>query len=357
MQKRKRKPGVGRTRSNPRSSPGARRLPRKVESSKARRAPGALAAFESKYGFRPQVRGGVVNLTPRQLRTMAGIDRAEKRARDQAKAARAARDAYRPRKSDHGKVILIGKGGGKNPQSKGRKGYAAYVTKTGKVWLLNTGTKDAYKPRKARDIQLPVRRNIHKAVDTFKRKQLSHRKVTRDRDEIKAAVNRANRKGLKGDTAALAIDFDLKGSGKGRGQVKGSKGHDFNRKMVDKLASDFRKVIKSQQGQRSFQIEVIALVRLSDGSKDVVEFTVPIARNDHDAIRIGGIKNFVEKMFYKHLAGQLSFRGWISSGSANHIRQLANAGTEVDEDRLAQIEQGELTIVTIEQIEWRMVQS
>jgi hypothetical protein len=82
--------------------------------------------------------------------------------------AQSARNAYKPRKKDRGKIVLIGTKGQKDPQLKGRKAYTVYVTKTGKKWLLKVpGAKEPYKPRKLSEIELPVRKNLRKAQSVF----------------------------------------------------------------------------------------------------------------------------------------------------------------------------------------------
>ena len=304
-------------------------------------------------------------VTRKSVQTRLQAQKQAARARQAHTRAKAARDAYKPRKGDLGKLVLIGVKGQRNPQAKGRKGYLIYVTSTGKKQLQNIqGIKEPFKPRRLKEIELPLKKNLHKKVEQFQKSQrkLVKRGIVRQQDEIKRVVKKSTKLGLTGDTAALYQDYKLSGNGKGRKELKaGRKGSDFNNKVIKQIAKHLRATIKKQAAQRSFIISAIALIELPDGRKDVVEFQVPIARNDRDSIEIGGIENFVKHKFYAFMAQQLAFLGYVTSGSANHIRRLAdNRGAKQDKlvDSRGELWVGnDLEVVKLLTLEWKIEQA
>lgn len=243
--------------------------------------------------------------------------------------ARNAIKSFRPRKIDRGKLVVIGVHGQRNPANKGRKGYLAYVTRTGRKWLIKDKAVGLL-PRKISEIEPPIRRNLRRAVKEFS----AARRVLVSRHR---AVN--------------------KGSGKAAGRGV----NDFSEKVVERLARSIRDALTRQKSHRTFLINANALVTLPDGTSRTYSVIVPIARPDHIAIRIGGIRNFVRKKFYAFMAKELAFDGFVSSGSANHIRRLSdNYGvkkgnwTTNDGDDWAG---NDMEIVKIESIEWKIEQS
>lgn len=342
--------------------PGARRLTAK------RRAALEVAAtkksFTRRYGFTPRIKQGDIVLTAGQQRTIHSVHRAQRREWEQRRNAIEAREHYRIRKKDLGRVVMIGRHGQSDPQKKGKKGYAAYVSTTGKIRLLKSGYKEQpYKARRLREIELPLQRNLHKRIAAFKLATVGAGRIRRERSG--AAVAEVNRRvkrfKLTGSSAGEYGDFRLSGRGKGRVEVKLGGAHDFNHKAVKKIAAHLRTVIRSQRGQRTFNIKVIGLIELPDKSREVVTFDIGIARNDSDAIRLAGVENFVRQKFYAFMARELAFRGLVTRGSANHIRRLAaNEGQDRSEwvDRRGQLWAGrDLEVINLVQLEWKIEQA
>jgi hypothetical protein len=272
---------------------------------------------------------------------------------NQRKRAKAARVAYKPRKADYGKLIMVGVKGQRDPGKKGRKGFPVYVTRTGKKWLIKQKHDDPYAPRKLTDLALPIRRNLQRAEKEFQRRRLVE--VTRGK-----AV-------------------------KSRGNIKTGGAHDFSQKVVKKLAKALHKTMVGQESHRTFLLTANLIVRGPDGKQDFVQVAVPIDRADHVAIKLAGIDNFIGQKFYAFMAQQLAYLGYITAGSANHIRQslgqLEDEGGEMDGDVQDSLANGEVNetvweyyhnehkghnltwsaprfeIVTIERIEWKIEQS
>ena len=211
--------------------------------------------------------------------------------RRQAKVAQAARAAYKPRKRDRGKIIMIGTKGQKDPQAKGRKGFLVYVSKTGKVRLVKGGKPgEPFRARKFRELTAGAK-NLRKKSQDF-------------------------------ETSKLELTAQQKPIRKGGGKISTSSGaYDFSDTVVSKIATDVKTALESQASRRSMLITTNALVKKPDGETVVISFQVQIDKQDHQAINLGGIKNFVRQKFYTFMARQLEFQGLVSKGSANHVRR------------------------------------
>lgn len=259
-------------------------------------------------------------LIERALEGKAGAKLQKQREKLQRAAAQAAKEHYRPRKKDRGKIVIISNQG----KPGARKGYAVHVTKTGKVRLLKPkGVKEPLKSRKASQIQLPAYKNLHKVVRAY---EVSRGHGVREKDSVSPrGVN------------------------------------DFNDSVVKRIAKSVRFALQNQVGQRVFIIRAMALVELPDGRKQTIEFFVDIARRDSDTIRIAGINNFVRQKFYAMMVRELSYLGYVTAGSANHIRHLGqNQGLPREEwtDKTGDLWGGiENETVKLMNIEWKIEQA
>ncbi len=270
------------------------------------------------------------SLTPERIAEMLAKQRQDKRLLEQKKKAIAAKKAYKAHKSDRGKIVMVGTDGGKNPQNKGRKGYLVYVTKRGKKWLLATWKKPPYGPKKVKDLE-PAYRGLKKATENF----LRVRRVMVSRGAVVKAKGKL--------TPAKVGPWD------------------FSDKMVRKLAKGIKEGIESQASHRTFIINVIVLIRVPDGTTESIAFDVPIDKPDHISIELGGMANFISQKFYAFMAQQLAFAGYVTSGSANHIRKLEHNDGEDEEDWMdsrGQPWKGQgLDVVRILRIDWELQQA
>ncbi len=252
---------------------------------------------------------------------------------DDKKRAIKSRNKFRPRKSDRGKILLISPAGKRNPKG---KGLPIYVTKSGKKWLLKQPTSRPYKAGRKRDINLPLRKTLRNASREFQKAKL-----------VKTGGGRSVQRG----------------HGK---VITRKRSQDFRQSVVEKIAKSLKKTIEGQASQRSFLIEVNLLLRHSDGTTSATSFSLPIDKADHISIRLGGLRNFVQQKFYAFLARALQYIGFISAGSAAHIKRVT--GEEVDEEVWAQYHSDaghnvpswsapRFEVVKIEQIEWRIKQA
>lgn len=241
---------------------------------------------------------------------------------------KAAIRSFRVAKKDKGKIIFIGIKGKRNPQSKGRKGYLIYVTKSGKKQLVG---KDV-KPEKITRAKIPLQKRYAKSSKQFQSARL-----------IKVRRGKVSRPVVRG-----------------KGDVNGGKkGSDFNDKVVKAITGSVKKAIERVKSHRTFLVKVNVLVELTDRGTRVFSFNVPIERPDHVAIRQGGLENWTRKKFYAYMANELRFEGLVTSGSNNHIRRLKeNRGKKYGFTKGGQPWDGNGSeVVKILTIEWQILQS
>jgi hypothetical protein len=231
-----------------------------------------------------------IKLTPGQIAQRLKAQKKAAGIKRQEKIAQAARTAYLPRKKDRGKIVMIGTRGQKDPQAKGRKGFLVYVSKTGRVRLVKGGKPgEPFRARKFRELTAGAK-NLRKKAQSF-------------------------------ETSKLELTAQQKPIRKGGGNVTAGGAYDFSDTIVTKIAIDVKTALESQASQRSMLITTNALVKKPDGETTVISFQVQIDKQDHQAIALGGIKNFVRRKFYTFMARQLEFQGLVTKGSANHVRR------------------------------------
>lgn len=243
-----------------------------------------------------------------------------------------ARIKFKPLKKDFGKIVMIGVKGERNPQAKGRKGYLVSVSKTGKKKLTKVADgKNPYKPVKIADVEPQINKKNIKQVKNF---------LTARRDNL---------------TADKRVILRCKDSFKMGGS------HEFSESVVTKMATSLKECIERQASHRSFLMNANVLVRLPDGSNRAYNVLLPIDKPDHISIELGGMKNFIRKKFYAFMARELAFDGLVTTGSANHIRRLAdNEDADPSEwvEPSGEIWRGnESEICNVRSIEWRIEQS
>lgn len=243
--------------------------------------------------------------------------------------------AFKPKKTDRGKLIFISSGGKRNPHhhgkvksktSKGkvydRRGYLIYVGKTGKKQLIRQH-RHGYKATSFSNLQPPLAS-----------------KFSKSRQKIYAARVAKNQSGKP-----IIL---------GRGQiVPKSKGASFTDAVVEKFSEAIEKQLEKVRGQKRFNIKI--LVKLK-GIAEPISVFVPIDRPDHAAIEKGGIENFVRQKLYAHLSSDLAAQGLVTAGSANHIRKLSwNEGLPQEEWQFKPglaWDRRDCDIVQVEVFEW-----
>lgn len=275
-------------------------------------------------------------LTPLQRGLIHRNEKLARRAVREKKTAYKARELFKPAKKDRGKIVLVGPNGGKlKSQARHRKGIPVYVTAGGKKRLLRQ-KREPYKLRKAAEIQLAASKNLRRKKEAFERSRL----------ELTARGAAVIRKAGKVTTG-------------GR--------NDFS-KAIKPLARSLKVAIEGQRSHRSFLVSVNVLMRDQSGTFPV-SFDVPIDKADSISIKLGGLENFVRLKVYAFLAQQLAYAGYITAGSANHIRRAMDLepGEEVTEEIWEEYHAGQgrsfswqaprFSVARIERIEWKIQQA
>lgn len=280
---------------------------------------------KKKPAAKKRVSRGILIVPPhilrRELRAQAEGDRQKKLRKRAAKI----RELFKPSKRDRGRYVAVNAAG---KRARGRnRGTLLYVTTTGKKQLINQTGRGGWQLRLQTDMVPPLR--LRKAEKMFVKNRL-----------------------------ARAGNFNRAPVVRKRGSVKGGGPRfDFSQNVVDAVARSVRTALLNQRSRRSFLIRVVGSLV---GRDETFRFDVSIARRDHDAIRVGGIENWVRQRFYKFLAHELARQGFVTVGSMNHTRMLAvNRGADRDEWTTGEGQEwsgSELEDVQIERLQWEILQ-
>lgn len=297
-----------------------------------KKRPGARRRNISNRIERKKAKRGAITLTRKEMAAQLEKQRQARRQSEQRKKSATIRDKFKPTKKDKGTIVFVGLDGKKLPPRSRRKGIPVFVSKTGKKQLVKQAGRKGYLPTKPGDAEIPLRKNLRKAAKKFEHS----RRVTVKKGKAKRPIV------------------------KGAGTTKIRGAYDFNDKVVSKLSKDLKRVLERQASQRRFLIAANVLVELPDGLERVYSFEVTIERGDHHAIKLAGLENFVRMKFYAFMARELQFDGYVTSGSANHIRSLKeNKGKPeskwVQDDGEAWRGR-EAEIVKIRNLEWELQQ-
>lgn len=228
---------------------------------------------------------------------------------------------------------------GKLQNQKGKKGFLVYINTKGKKQLIES--KD-FKLKKISSLKLPGKTKA----------QVKARKLFRySRLELTGKVKTKNIEALRAKAQVISAQKTAKFI---------SRKNDFD-PVVKVLGDDLSKVFKRHKSKRRYVIEAFISVKLpEDNEVKIYEISVDISKADHIAIDAGGVENFLRQKFYAELAQQLAFDGYVTTGSANHVRKLPeNFGKEQDEWTKAGIPwQGrhDTEQVLIKSIQWRILQ-
>lgn len=229
----------------------------------------------------------------------------QREAKKKVERAREAIAKFRPLKKDRGQLVFIGAHGQRDAADKGRKGYLVYVTKTGKKQFIKQ-KRNGYSTSKFADVQPPISKKYAR--------------------QSRAILEQRLRRKQDGKPVLVSS---------GKIIPRGDAG--FSDTVVEKLTRAIGATMRgkcSVRAQRRFVIRLMVNLdvpnsgnRLLEDGNAVTPILIPIEKADNIAIELGGIENFVRKKFYAFMAQYLAFHGYVTTGSANHIRNLkANKG-------------------------------
>lgn len=253
-------------------------------------------------------------------------------AKETVKRAKTAVSKFRPRKVDRGNLVFISSGGKRNPHHKGknktgsktydRKGYLVYVTKTGKKQLIKQH-RYGFKATSFSNLQPPLApkysKTRQKIYESRAGKTQSGRTVILQRGSI----------------------------------VPTSKKQSFADNVVEKFAKAVQGQLNKTRGQKRFNIKI--MVKLTGIDQPVVAL-IPIDKPDSISVHKGGIINFVKKKMWAHISSDLAAAGYVTAGSANHIRSRKwNKGLTREEwtvDGHNPWDRSEHEVVEVDVFEW-----
>ena len=289
--------------------------------------------------------------------------------KSQEKQARADVAAFRARKSDRGKFVMIGNGGKRNPQNRGKRGRLVYVTKTGKKLLFkHRKSKEPFKARQIADLYLPPWPDKQKKFQRARLLTLQHKLRSRkDSKSFKgkdftAIGERLKREGdKKAEKAFKAKNLGKRGYVKAEGSTQTGGSSEFSDSVVDEISNSLIEAAELQRGKQVFQVSILMLVKLPDGTTEVLQTTMPFGYQDFQVMKSRGVEWFVRGKFYATMARELAIHGYVTQGSANHIRgRKANRGKNRDEwlgtdgNKWQGANKDEVELLTIE---WKIEQS
>lgn len=260
----------------------------------------------------------------------AKLIRQQQRHKQQVKANKAQKavSRFRTRKADRDSFIFV-ETSGKRDSGKGRKGYLVYIGKRGKKYII-PDLKDGLKAKRKGELIPRAAAGSPKAQGKLSGQRLQ----TRSGQPV------------------------IKGSGKIT--VSGSK-YDFSDKIVGKFARGVTKVLNAQAGFRDFTIRAMVLVELPGGQTKVYQIDVVLQKPQHVKIPVEHIFNFIKQQFFAVLAQQLAYDGYVTSGSANHVRGLKeNRGKSKGKWTKGGIPwhgRHDVDIVKIKVIDWQAIQN
>lgn len=272
-------------------------------------------------------RRSVVRLSPTRKSKLLGKQDEKIKAEKAWHRAQNALRKFRPRKSDAGKLILITSTGKRDAASKGKPGYMVKIGRTGSKKIVLDKEEKFPKVKKLTSHKLSIRTKAD---------------MQRTQKFYRQKVKEASGKHQKPITM-------LAESEKEKRPTFGS-----DSTAINKMAKTLHRVLEKNKSHRRFIIDANIVIK---GVGKTINIKVPIDKPDHISIDKGGIHNFVKQKFYAFLSKQLAYHGFVTAGSANHVRKLKeNEDKEPEEWTLhGEAWKGSnLEVIDIEAMEWNI---
>ncbi len=282
--------------------------------------------------------------------------RFERRQKRSQKKAYLARDAYKVRARDKGKLVMIGVKGQQSPQLKGRRGYLLYVTASGKKQLVKQPGKYPYKSHVYGELSVANNFRYRKKASYFYEKRVAvykGRRVLRSIRKVKPGKLAEAYSEQEGDEVEDGYGNDL----------KANRGSEFDDKVVKTITRSLQRAMSNQVRETNLLISLLVLIRFTDNTKQVMRFEIPVDKRTRLSILYGGTEEYIRMAFYAHFARELAYMGYITSGSANHIRKSVGVKqiTEASYNRYhakkgdgVEWQAPRFEVVSIEQYEWKI---
>lgn len=238
--------------------------------------------------------------------------------------ASAARDRFRPRKAERGGIVMVGRDGKRLPPGSKRKGIPVRVYRTGrKVLFVRRQVKNPYALRPADNIKFPSGKNFRKVVKEFqikRLKQVGGTKLIRASKARKLEASEAEKLAINKGEKVTPGEFSER--------IHPKRGKAFDERMVSALAKSIKRAVGTQKRKAVYLITALAEVDGEFG-RDVVQIQFSLGRSEQFFFSQSP-KHFIKNAFYAVFAQELAYLGYITSGSANHIRRVTGKEVTLD---------------------------
>jgi hypothetical protein len=223
---------------------------------------------------------------------------------------------YRPRKSERGKIVVIGTRGGRIRNGDSRRGYAVYVNKKGRKIPVRKFSRATGKLEKT-----PIPRKISSLdISSVKSKRAKKQFLTSRINPKARGIIRSNRKRkITGEGTRFFGREETKTFYATGGKVS---------KAVSVMAAELkaaRDSVKSSRGtlqECSFTVSLGFNLMSADGKHHWTELQDSFIRQFRQPAEIGELVHYFGKRIYAMLAGQLAELGFVLAGSAGNISRL-----------------------------------
>ena len=288
------------------SSQGGRRLIRRLSTGHKK-----TVVRPSKKSFDPVAGEKAAALAALKIRHDQEIKRLARTFAGRKAAIKTAVKSFRTRRADRGQIVFVGVKGGRDAAVRGRKGYAVYVTKTGKKRIVRQLVKGRITIPQAKHLSsIDVSRSPGKAA----RKKF----LTAKANKVAAGVIKkipASKKIKPGERTIKPRGTIYAGDLPAKSFYSGST-------AVDQIAGRLKTAINSQKSKKTFLVTVGLVVKTKDGQHRFFSTQRRINRQDYQRADAADLKAFLARECYSFLAKELSAAGLVTSGSARHIAQL-----------------------------------
>lgn len=278
-------------------------------------------------------------MSPAQIRKQFAKQAAESKAKQAAagrregqkqvmKRAKAALRKFKPNKKDKGGLIFISSKGKRNPQSKkyNTKGYLVYVNRNGKKELVKQN-KYGYKATSFPNLKLP-----------------SSPKFTKSRQKILLA---RRKKTLSGKTKKPILSGQI---------IPKNPTHSFASDVVQQFLDTIEDALAKRRGEKKFVLELAIKTR---ELPQLIQIAIDLDGYEYERIRDDEEKfDWLNNTIWREISNTLAAFGYVTSGSANHIRSLGiNRGKPMEKwlTRDGEVwSRRHKEIITIEIFEWKI---
>lgn len=233
------------------------------------------------------------------------IKRIKRTALDRKSVAKSAIRGFRPRRSDRGTIIFVGTRGGRISGASQRKGFAVYVTKSGRKQFIRQ-----YDRKKGRVERTPTPRKLTTLdISTVRNKSAKKRFLTTHLNPSVRAILRKKGKGISQRGTRYA------------GKIKTNKFYE-KADVVGILAKELARASNSQKSKRDFLVTIGISVKDGTGRHHWIEIQRRFSRQDGQRAYETDLRSFFGREIYAFLAKELSDRDLVLQGSARHIGRL-----------------------------------